>query len=509
MRRFILFIFAVCLICAISLKAWAQHEHHDQGTKNKDSKNQPTDSASPSKSEPIKTETHEHHQDQQEHKSDHSMPDHQTKPGHDSTSHDAAAVHEDHEDMSMTGGPYRSHLAIGSGTSILPASSPAYMWHFSPGNWKVMLHGELKSGFNYQSGPRGVGKAESQNYLMLMAQRKLVGGEIIFRGMFSAEPLTVPHGGFPQLFQVGETYRGRPIVDAQHAHDLFMELALSYTYPISDRVSFQIYGGPVAEPALGPVAFMHRPSAIENPTAPLGHHWQDSTHISHGVFTAAITAWRFKLEGSIFNGREPDENRATIDLDTLDSYSGRLWFTPTRNWSMQVSHGRLKEPEAQEPGDISRTTASISYNRELQDGNWATTLIWGRNSTNHGDSNTYLFESTVNFLRKNYFYTRIELADRERLLEENIFGRPGLISNQLHLADEDIEERDSHFEPQFRISAFTFGGVRDVISTSKLLVGIGADLTFYHKPDELDPIYGRNPVGIHFFIRVRPARMNH
>lgn len=413
--------------------------------------------------------------------------------------------------VSVTGGPYRSFLAMGSGTSIVPASSPGYMWHFTRGDWVLMLMGDLKFGLNYQSGPRGVGKAESQNNLMFMGSRKLGGGELMLRGMFSAEPLTAPHGGFPQLFQVGETYRGRAIIDAQHPHDLFMELAASYTYAVNDNVSVQFYGGPVAEPALGPPAFMHRASGFEIPIAPLGHHWQDSTHISHGVFTTGVSFWRFKLEGSVFNGREPDENRVTIDLAPFDSRSVRLWFTPTRNWSMQVSLGHLVEPEALEPGDTRRATASIHYNRRWRDNNWATSLIWGRNATDHGNSNTYLLESTVNFLTRNYLYTRIELADREGLLRENIFGRPGPLGVDDH--HESAHADDAHGETEVndfhRVAAFTFGGVRDIISSSKLILGVGADVTFYHQPRALKQVYGNSPVGMHFFVRLRPGRMRH
>jgi hypothetical protein len=45
----------------------------------------------------------------------------------------------------------------------------------------------------------------------------------------------------------------------------------------------------------------------------------------------------------------------------------------------QASIGRLHQPEASEPGDIVRSTASVTYNRPLSTGNWASSLIWGRN----------------------------------------------------------------------------------------------------------------------------------
>ncbi|MFY9554153.1 MAG: c-type cytochrome [Blastocatellia bacterium] len=419
-------------------------------------------------------------------------------------------VHSGHDMNAMmstiTGGPFRSMTAIGSGTSLMPASTPGYMWHLMKNDWMIMAHGDLKVGFNHQGGPRGVNKAESQNWFMLMAERQAGPGKLMLRGMFSAEPWTTPRRGFPELFQTGETFEGRPIIDAQHPHDLFMELAAAYNIQLSEHVTLNFYGGPVAEPALGPVAFMHRMSGSENPAAPLGHHWQDSTHITHGVITAGVTAWRFRIESSLFHGAEPDENRKDIEMGKLDSWSGRIWFTPTPNWAMQFSYGHLVNPEAIEPGNLKRLTASISHDRSWDDGNWATSLIWGRNHERHGNSNAYLLESTANFLDKNYLYTRLELVDKLGLLEENIFGRRGL--DEFHPIGNGIE-LSNHFDQSFRVGAFTFGGVRDILADSKLRVGIGADVTFYHVPDGLKPIYGSSPTSFHVFLRIRPGKMKH
>jgi len=405
----------------------------------------------------------------------------------------------------ITGGPFKSMSAIGSGTSLIPSSAPGYMWHWMKDGWMIMAHGNLIAGFNHEGGPRGVNKAESENWVMLMAERDAGPGRLMFRGMFSAEPWTAPRRGFPELFQTGETFEGRPIIDAQHPHDLFMELAAAYNIKLSENVALNFYGGPVGEPALGPTAFMHRMSASENPAAPLGHHWQDSTHITHGVITAGVTAWRFRFESSLFHGAEPDENRKDIELGKLDSWSGRVWFTPTPNWSMQFSYGHLVHPEILEPGNLKRLTASVSYNRNWSDGNWATTLIWGRNHELHGNSNSYLLESTANFIDKNYLYTRLELVDKQGLLEENIFGRAGLdvfhpIGNGFELGD--------RFDQFFRVGGFTLGGVRDIIADPKLRVGIGADVTFYHVPGGLKSIYGSNPTSLHVFLRIRPGKMH-
>lgn len=406
----------------------------------------------------------------------------------------------DDGDMGIRVGTSHEHIMsmgqMGSGTAWQPASSPLWMTHRSYGDWLVMLHGEAKLGVNSQGGARGVTKFESMNWLMPMAFHRLGRGTIELRGMFSLEPLTIPKGGTPELFQTGENYKGKPLIDKQHPHDLFMELSADYTMPVGEHGTFYTYFGFPGEPALGPVAFMHRASASENPTAPLSHHLQDSTHISFGVLTSGFTYRKFKLEGSLFNGREPDENRYNFEFHPFDSYAARLSFAPSKNWAMQISHGYLKNPEQLEPGTTRRTTASIQYNRPFARGNWATNLIWGRNDihSNMGERshlNGYTAESTLNFLDKNYLYTRLELVDKNELLTGEDRAR-------LNLKDE---------HPSFRIGAYTFGYVRDVANVKGLLVGVGSDVTFYSKPAALDVLYGNNPVSSKIFVRIRPRRM--
>src|ERR1043166_3729558 len=388
-----------------------------------------------------------------------------------------------------------SMSAMGSGTSLLPASSPTYMQHWVKGDWLLMFHYNFVVAVNHQGGPRGDTKFESANWFMPMAYHKLGPGTLQLRGMFSAEPFTFPRGGSPLLFQTGETYKGRPLIDRQNPHDLFMELSAQYTLPLGERATWYTYFGYPGEPALGPVAFPHRMSASENPSATLAHHLQDSTHISFGVLTTGFTYRSFKLEGSIFNGREPDENRYDFDAHKWNSRSVRLWFMPNNNWAFQVSHGFLRSPESQDPEvNVRRTTASVQYNKPFTRGNWASTLVWGRNhASKPGDTrnlNGYTAESTVQFLDKNYVYTRLELVDKDELLRA---------SDRLLLG---ISEE----HPSFRIGAYTFGGVRDVWTTEKMQVGIGSDLTFYSKPSLLDPIYGNHPISWKVFFRIRPGR---
>jgi hypothetical protein len=377
----------------------------------------------------------------------------------------------------------------GSGTAWQPASvhGPAWMW--MSGGWEWMAHGVIFVDYNQQGGPRGEGKAESVNWGMLMEQHRLGAGTILFRQMFSAESLTSPHPGFPELFQTGETYHGEQLVDHQHPHNVFAELSLLYMLPLTKKLSWEFYGGPSAEPALGPVTYIHRASASELPLAPLSHHLQDSTHTSFGVVTTGFVIDRVKLEASAFNGREPNEERWSIQLAALDSWSGRAFVAPTRNWVAQYSVGRLEHPEALEPGSQWRQTASVEYNRPLarsdEDwGSWATSLIWGRvhkiaTATN---LNSYLLESTLNFQRRNYAFSRLELVDKDELFPQ------------------------AAVHPAYRIGAYTFGGVRDLIQNRAWQLGLGGDLTFYSKPAALDSSYGNNPVSFQIFLQMRPGR---
>jgi len=388
--------------------------------------------------------------------------------------------------------------AMGSGTAWQASSGPMFMHHWNKNDWLLMLHYNAFVGVNAQGGPRGVTKFESANWLMPMAFRKLGRGTLQLRGMFSAEPFTFPPGGSPLLFQTGETYKGQPIIDRQHPHDLFMELSAQYTHPLGERGTWFTYFGYPGEPALGPVAFMHRMSASENPAATLAHHLQDSTHITFGVLTTGFTYRWFKLEGSIFNGREPDENRYDFDAHKWNSRAARLWFMPNRNWALQVSHGFLRSPEGNEPEvDIRRTTASLQYNRKFDRGNWASAFVWGRNHVSgHDDGiinlNSYTAESTVQFLDKNYLYTRLELVDKDDLLRPSDRALLGIAQHH----------------PVFRIGAYTVGGARDIWNTDKVSLAVGGDVTFYSKPSVLDRLYSENPVSWKLFFRVRPAKMD-
>lgn len=405
-----------------------------------------------------------------------------TMAGHGLSSQDMPGM-----DMSAPAPDWMPSIHAGSGTAWEPASVPGHMWMTSRGGWNLMAHGVVFLTYNQQGGPRGAGKAESVNWLMFMEQHKLGKGTLLFREMFSAESLTSPHPGFPQIFQTGETYHGAPLVDHQHPHNVFAELSAYYSLPIAKSVSWELYGGPSAEPALGPVVYMHRASASELPAAPLGHHLQDSTHTSFGVVTTGVVVSRVKVEGSVFNGREPNEERWSIQPAALDSWSARGSVVLSRNWVAQYSFGKLIHPEALEPGNEKRQSASVEYNRPLREGNWATTVVWGRKRKDETATilNSYLVESTVNFLRRNYAYSRLELVDKDELFPQ------------------------AAVHPAYRIGGYTFGGVRDLLQSRAWQLGLGADVTFYSKPAVLASAYGAKPVSFRVFLRVRPSLGEH
>jgi hypothetical protein len=246
----------------------------------------------------------------------------------------ARAQHHDH-DMPDSAAPATIEPLgvpmdrIGSGTTWIPDAVPLPAARGMLGRWLLMGHGFAFLNYNHQGGPRGDAQLGSTNWAMFMASRDLAGGRLQLRTMLSLDPATVTARGYPLLLQSGEAYRGQPIVDRQHPHDFFMELGAMYERAVTRSFGVFVYAAPAGEPALGPVAFMHRPSGADDPLAPLTHHWHDATHITFGVVTAGLFGPRWRLEASRFNGREPDERRWNFDRLRLDSYSAGMW---PRRW---------------------------------------------------------------------------------------------------------------------------------------------------------------------------------
>jgi hypothetical protein len=349
-------------------------------------------------------------------------------------------------------------------------------------SWQFMQDGIVFAVYNHQGSERGGDEFVVPNWWMGMATRSTSRGQLTFTGMLSLEPATVGKSGYREIFQAGEALDGKPLVDRQHPHDLFMQLGAVWRIPLNASTGLTLAGAPVGEPALGPVAFMHRASAADNPTAPLGHHTFDSTHISFGVVTAALDHGPWTVEGSVFNGREPDDNRWDFDFGPLDSYSGRVWFRPASNWDLQASIGRLEDPEELEPGDITRTTTSVGWLRRGERNFSAVTIAFGRNDTDHGARNAFFVEG-ARHAGRNGIYGRFEAVQTETALLSPTAAP---------------DQRDV-------VVALTGGAVRDLFRSRAFDGAFGADVTLHATPTSLVPIYGGHPVSFHIFFRLRPA----
>ncbi|NYF80150.1 hypothetical protein [Granulicella arctica] len=378
-----------------------------------------------------------------------------------------------------------------SGTTAEPNSTPVPMLMTMKGSWMLMFHANVFIDDTQQTSERGGDKLFSTNWLMPMAERRLGPGQLTVRTMFSLEPATVTGRRYPLLFQQGETAFGVPIADGQHPHDFFMEFAALYDWKLGERTLLSFYAAPVGDPALGPTAYPHRTSAAENPVGALGHHQEDSTHIADDVVTVGLAQGIVRVEASGFHGREPNEHRWEIQQGAIDSWSTRLTVQPGKDWSGQYSYARIASPEQLFPTENQeRMTASVMYNRPLQAGNWASTVLWGRTRglEDNGKENSYLLESSLRFAERNHVWTRLENA-----------GRSNELLNGENPLPAGFEE-----EPLTHVQAYTFGYDRDFDVIPHLASAIGAQVTAYGVGKPLQGSYGTDPVGLNFFVRLRP-----
>lgn len=399
----------------------------------------------------------------------------------------AIAQEQDHSQMDHSGmagmaeeaeAAPMDNSAEGSGTARVPGAEGGMAGlHFVTGEWMLMAHGAASLQYTDHSGPRGDDKAYATSMLMLGAERETSWGRIQLKSMLSLEP-AMDAAGYPNLFATGETAGGLPLVDRQHPHDLFMELAARVDVNVGSGSLF-LYGGPVGEPALGPSAFMHRGSAKYNPEPPITHHWFDSTHITYGVVTAGYAANAFQIEASAFRGAEPDERRWNIETPKLDSWSVRATFTPSPNWAVQASYGELKQPESTHPGeDEHRFTASAHYANAR--GLSAMAAFSAKQRVPGETLTAWLAEANWDLDARNTVFGRIENVANDELFPDH--------ANPLH-------------DVKFRVSKFQAGYARRV-PLGPFELALGGAINAYAKPAALDQAYGRHPWGYTLFAKV-------
>ena len=370
-----------------------------------------------------------------------------------------------------------------SGTSWQPQAAPhdAIMWMpeiFGDDDWMVMLHGKVSGIADWQSGPRGDDQVFSSSMAMAMASKDLANGDTLgLKGMISLDPF-MGRRGYPLLLASGETADGvTHLVDRQHPHDLLMELAATYSHPLSGSSSIFLYGGYPGEPALGPSAYMHRVSAMDNPMTPISHHWLDSTHITFGVLTAGWIQDGWKLEVSQFTGREPDQHRFDFDTARFDSTAVRLSFNPDEHWSLQVSGGWLKSPEALEPGiNERRLTASATYFNSFDFGSVAATIAIGnKHLSDRTDESGGLIEAEYKPADPWTIFARAETIGSNELLPGDAVRGAGELS---------------------------FGVIHDWTLAEHWKFGLGGLYAFDFAPSAPTGGYGDDPHGTMVFVRL-------
>ena len=379
----------------------------------------------------------------------------------------------------------------GSGTAWLPDSAPMYGVMRGAGSWMFMMMGSLFVQQVIQDGPRGDKQFGSINWGMLNAMRPLGAGRLQLRAMASLDAFTVGGSGYPLLLQTGESYNGEPLHDRQHPHDMLMEIAAIYERALSPGVGLQLYGAAAGEPALGPVAFPHRPAAAADPLATIAHHWQDASHVSFGVATMGVYTKHVKLEGSAFNGREPDDMRTNIDWNgaSLDSYSGRVTLAPSPELALSASYGRLTDAEVAHPGEKSRrAVGSALWSRSRPDDmSHSVSVIVGGNSV--GDepwSKSVTLEGLTDVRGKLQVFARAEFVEKSG--EELVLGE--------------------HDENLYKVSHVSVGAVREMRAGGFGRVGLGVRGTLNIVPSSLEALYGsRYPVGVAIYARWRTGRM--
>ncbi|SIO54497.1 hypothetical protein SAMN04488055_5613 [Chitinophaga niabensis] len=413
--------------------------------------------------------------------------------------HDHAAMmkqdeHAGHNMHTMTHA-YSKNLPMnrnGSGTSWLPDNSPMYMYMAGKGNTSFMLHGNIFLRYTSTDftakGSRGATKLDAPNWLMGMMNHQ-VGKKGLLNAtvMLSFDRPIMGGEGYPLLFQSGETWQGKALVDRQHPHDMFAAISVGYTYAINKNMDVYGYIGYPGEPTISAPAFMHRVSAMNNPDAPLGHHWQDATHITFGVGTVGFRYKQVKAEFSSFAGREPDEDRYNFDKPLFDSYAYRVSYNPGKAWALQFSQAFVHSPEALEPDeDVTRTTASVIHTVPLhKQGSFiASSAVWGLNTRDHGHKeHSFLAESNLQ-LQKNAIYGRYEFVEK---------------------STHELQLEDTFGEAKFNVHAFTLGYARTLATAWKTNLALGVQGTVNVEDKALYGIYGKNPLSAQIYLRISPA----
>jgi len=391
----------------------------------------------------------------------------------------------------------------GSGTSWLPDSSSSPMVHQAVGDWTLMLHGVGYGQYDRQGTIHGDQQLGLADWEMATAAHALGDGLLRVDAATSLEPSVLGARGYPELLQSGGTFDGARLANRQHPNALVMAFAASYEHSLTSELATSVYVAAVGEPALGPVDYMHRPSAAVDPFAPIGHHWQDATCAANGVVTGGLYSHLVKLEGSIFNAREPLGTLYGVDYAgaRLDSYAARLTVLPTGRVAASAWAGYLYDDDPLDPGlGMQRYGVSLlTETRGLDGGAWSSTMVWGIDIHHHGSrehehdpgvaiqtrhpSSSFLIESTLDIGSALAVYGRAE---------------------QVEKTADDLGFLGGDLMQHFTVRSLVAGAVRDLESVGWATFGVGARASVDLVPQTLRLTYGtRTPTGFALFVRAR------
>ena len=328
------------------------------------------------------------------------------------------------------------------------------------------------------SGPRGQSRITGPGSLMVMYENDLSPRNTLrIDLMGSAEQVTVGKIGTPQLLQSEN-------LDAMHAHDTIMALEFRDTVQLgaSKNQKLTFLFAPRGAAAVGPVPFMHRPSAEGNPDSPLGHNLQDGFHDVSTVYGVGYRSRRTFVEATRFSGKAVSW---PLPLHRSDSFGVRVTQGIDDHADVGASYADVLTPDdagggAQHERFIS---AWLATDHKIRGGTLKSSLIWGQlRSAGHASQNSFLAEAI--------FQRRLN----------NIFGRAEILQitpEQLSLVQFTGSGRSRWVE------AVTLGYERVLLKRGSFSLFAGGSLTKDFVPRSFEKDYGTRLGGAKLFLRLK------
>jgi hypothetical protein len=329
--------------------------------------------------------------------------------------------------------------------------------------------------YSTTSGPRGQSRTTGPGMWMLMYGHALSSrNNFSVDVMGSPEQLTVGGKGTPQLLQTEH-------VDSMHAHDTVMALEFRDALALGDgdKQHLTFLFAPRGEAAVGPVPFMHRPSAEGNPDAPLGHALQDGFHDASTVLGLEYDHGRTKLEATAFSGQSVSW---PLPMHRPDSYALRVSQDIDGHVGVGASYADALLPDDTGGAQHSQfISAWFTTSHELHGDTLKSSFIWGQSRAAHESALNSFLEEAVYQHGPNKFLGRAEILQ--------------LTPQQL-----DLTLSNGSTDAKW-VTALTVGYERTLLKRKLFSVFAGGSYTKDITPSEFRPAYGSDPNGAKLYLR--------